>query len=214
MTSARTAPPMKTMSFLHGGIYLRLRLPVLYLSSGPLFRIILRKQCFQDGGSYLRDVCKNGTTDEDHVLPPRRNIFATKLACTVLFLWSIITDCSAQTVFPRWRLIPSYTSARTAPPMKTMSFLHGRIYLQLSLPVLYFFSGPLFRIVLRKQCFQDGGSYLHNVSKNGTTDQDHVLPPRRNIFATKLACTVLFLWSIIPDCSAQTVFPRWQIIPS
>jgi hypothetical protein len=35
------------------------------------------------------------------------------------------------------------------------------------------------RIVLRKQCFQDGGSYLHDVSKNGTTDEDHVLPPRR-----------------------------------
>jgi hypothetical protein len=27
--------------------------------------------------------------------------------------------------------------------------------------------------------FQDGASYLHDVSKNGTTDEDHVLPSRR-----------------------------------
>jgi hypothetical protein len=38
---------------------------------------------------------------------------------------------------------------------------------------------PKKQMVLRKQCVQVGGSYLHDVSKNGTTDEDHVLPPRR-----------------------------------
>jgi hypothetical protein len=86
---------------------------------------------FQDGGSYLHDIRKNGTADKDHVLSSRRKVFfnPTCLAsCTSLLFQSL---------------------------------------------------DPKKQIVLRLLCFQDDGSYLHDVSKNGTADEDHVLPPRR-----------------------------------
>jgi hypothetical protein len=115
--SARTAPQMKTMSLLRGGMF----------SSVPIKKIYV----FQDGGSYLHDVSKNGTTDEDHVLPPR-GMYLRPYLPTVPFVCSKIADCS-------------------------------------------------------DQMFQDDGSYLHDISKNGTTDEDHVLPPRRNVFFNLLA---------------------------
>ncbi len=114
----------------------------------------------------------------------------------------------------------------------------------------------------RKQRSQNGDSYLHDVSKNGTTDEDHVLPPRRNVLSllsVEVKQIVLHKqfprWRLIPswrqqerhhrwrpcpssavecicapsclptepfvcwswskaDCPAQTVFPRWRLIPS
>ena len=79
---------------------------------------------FQDGGSYLHDVSKNGTTDEGNAFCSRRKYLQLSLP-TVPFLWSNNADCPALTVL------------------------------------------------------QVGGSYLHDVSKNCTTDEDHVFPPRR-----------------------------------
>jgi hypothetical protein len=157
MTSAITPPPMKTMSFLRGGMYC---LP--YLTTVPFVcsnKVYCPDQVFQDVGSYLHDVSKNGTTDEDHVHPPRRNVFATILSCKQCFQdgGSYLHDVSKSgtadedhvlsprrnvlftlhlSSAPIMRIVQRLqcykmaantfmTSARTAPLVKTMSFLHG-----------------------------------------------------------------------------------------
>ncbi len=190
MTSVRTAPPIKTKSFLRGGTYLQpYGTCLLYLSSVPImhrYPIVLIKCSKMATHTFM--------TSARTALPLktmsflRGGMYLRPYLPTEPFVCWSKADCPVQTVFPRWRLIPSWRQQerhrRWRPyPSSIVECICDPTCLLNLLSVEVTADCP-------DQVFQDGGSYLHDVGKNGTADEDHVLCSRRNVFATVLAyCT-------------------------
>ncbi len=164
MSSAKIINTNKTKSFFASECtYLRPHgTCLLYLSSVPIkhrYSIVLIK-C----SKMAAHTVPSWRQQERHHRWSPCPIFVTECICDgtcLLYLSSVIIKYSRLSFMCSKMAAHTFmTSARTAPPMKTMSFLRGGVYLRPYLP------------------------------------------------------TVPFVWSIIPDCSEQTVFPRWWLIPS